>query len=81
MIENRIKNSHFNFEFENIKYENAGHLISSNPNVPPSMRQGKMEIGGKSYDYNFGGTENGDMAAQKDASIRVFKFLSKIEND
>lgn len=81
MIENRIKNSYFNFEFENIKYENAGHLISSNPNNTSTMRQGKMEIDGKSYDFDFGGTEDGDMAAQKDAVERVFRFVSKLEND
>ncbi len=45
------------------------------------MRQGKMEIEGKSYDFNFGGTETGDMVAQKDAAQRVFKFLSRLEND
>jgi dienelactone hydrolase len=81
MIENRIKMNNFHFDFENIKYENAGHLISSNPNNPSSNRQGKMDIGGKSYDFNFGGTETGDMVAQKDAAQRVFKFLSKLEND
>jgi uncharacterized protein len=61
MIENRIKMNNFHFDFENIKYENAGHLISSNPNNPSSIRQGKMDIGGKSYYFNFGGTETGDM--------------------
>lgn len=81
MIENRIKKSSFNFEFENIKYASAGHLISSNPNNPSTMRQGKMVINGKSYNYNFGGTEKGDKTAQKDASTRVFRFLSKVEND
>jgi hypothetical protein len=81
LIENRIKMNNFHFDFENIKYGNAGHLISSNPNNPSSMRQGKMEIEGKSYDFNFGGTETGDMEAQKDAAQRVFKFLSKLEND
>ncbi len=43
------------------------------------MRQGKMKIEGKSYDFNFGGTESGDMAAQKDVAQRVFKFLSKLK--
>lgn len=81
MIENKIKKNQFNFEFENIQYENAGHLISSNPNNPSTMRQGKMEVEGKSYDFNFGGTEKGDLAAQKDAAQRVFKFLSRLEND
>ena len=80
-IELRIKTNNFHFDFENIKYANAGHLISSNPNNPSSRREGKMEIEGKSYDFNFGGTETGDIEAQKDAAQRVFKFLSKLEND
>ena len=81
MIENRIKNSHFNFEVENIKYENAGHLISGNPNNPSSIRNGKMMIDGNSYNFDFGGTEDGDMAAQKDTSMRVFRFLSRLKNE
>ncbi|MEM7372455.1 MAG: acyl-CoA thioester hydrolase/BAAT C-terminal domain-containing protein [Bacteroidota bacterium] len=78
MIETRIKNNPFEFEIENIQYEHAGHLISGNPNNPSSMRQGNMMIDGNSYDFNFGGTEEGDMAAQKDASRRIFQFLSKL---
>lgn len=81
MIARRIENSHFNFDFENVQYENAGHLISGNPNHSATMRQGKMEVDGKSYNFNYGGTEEGDIAAQKDASMRVFRYLSKLEND
>lgn len=72
---------YFNFEIENIKYENAGHLISGNPNNPSSARKGKMMIDGNSYEFNFGGTEAGDRAAQQDASQRVFHFLSKLKNE
>lgn len=81
LLEKRIKLNNFQFDFENIQYKNAGHLISSNPNHPSTMRQGKMQIEGKSYAFNFGGTEKGDMEAQKDAAQRIFKFLSKLEND
>ncbi|MBY8964007.1 palmitoyl-CoA hydrolase [Flavobacterium sp. D11R37] len=81
MIARRIENSHFNFDFENVQYENAGHLISGNPNHTATMRQGKMEVDGKSYNFNYGGTEEGDIAAQKDASTRVFRYLSKLKND
>ena len=81
MIENRLKNSNYNFEVENIKYENAGHLISGNPNNPSSIRTGKMMIDGRSYHFDFGGTAAGDMAAQKDATTRVFRFLSKLKNE
>lgn len=81
MMENRIDTSAFNFIFENIQYENAGHLISGNPNFASTTRYGKMTIDGKNYDYGFGGTVDGDIAAQKDASKRVFEFLSKLRNE
>ena len=80
MIENRINDSPSNFAVENIQYENAGHLVSGNPNFAATMRSGKMMINGRSYDFGFGGTAAGDMAAQKDASKRVFRFLSKLKN-
>ncbi|UII19571.1 acyl-CoA thioester hydrolase/BAAT C-terminal domain-containing protein [Fulvivirga ligni] len=79
MIETRVKKIDSSFDIENVQYENAGHLISSNPNNPSSMRQGEMMIDGKSYNFRFGGNEGGDMKAQKDAYQRVFKFLSKLE--
>lgn len=78
MIENRIKHNNFAFEFDNIKYENAGHQISGNPNNPYSIRYGEMTIDQKKYIFEFGGTENGDIAAQNDAFVRVINFLSKI---
>jgi len=81
MIENRLKNSSFKFEVEHIKYKNAGHLISGNPNFPATMRYGKMMIDGKEYAYAFGGTEEGDGAAQKDASKQVFAYLSKMKDE
>ena len=81
MIEERINKRGFDFSFDNIQYEDAGHLISGNPDFPPTMRQGKLMIDGKRYEYNFGGTVEGDMNAQKDASKRVFDFLSKMRNE
>lgn len=78
MLEERINNNAFKYEFENIQYENAGHLLSGSPSHPPTMRQGNMMIDGKSYTYNFGGTLEGDIAAQQDASRRVFDFLAKL---
>ena len=81
MIVRRLKNNAFKFEFEHIKYENAGHLISGNPNNPSTMRQGTMVINGKTYQFNFGGTAAGDRTAQQDASKRVFNFLSKLKNE
>jgi len=78
LIENRIKNNAFEFDFENIKYKNACHLISGNPNQSSSIRQGEMWIDGKNYAFNFGGSNEGDAMARKDAFTRIFQFLSKL---
>ena len=80
-IEKRARNNSFKFKVDNIKYENAGHLISGNPNYPPKIRQGNMIIDGKQYQFNFGGTEEGDVKAQKDAFKRVFKYLNQFNDD
>lgn len=80
MIENRIETGSFNFKVENVKYEKAGHQISGNANNSTSIRHGKMMIEGKEYKFSFGGTGQGDLAAQKDARRRVFQFLSKLDD-
>ena len=81
MIENRLKNHNFKYHFKNIKYENAGHSISNNPKQLSELRIGKINIDGKYYEYEFGGTSEGDFNAKKDAYLQVFEFLLNLEND
>lgn len=81
MIETRLENKDFKYQFENIKYENAGHLISSNPELVSNARTGEMTINGKVYAYEYGGTDDGDAMAKKDAYKKVLNFLLSIEND
>lgn len=78
MIEERLKANNFKFGFENIRYKNAGHLISSNPDVISSSQKGQMKISGKTYDFEFGGTVEGDQEAKKDARNKILKFLSTL---
>jgi pimeloyl-ACP methyl ester carboxylesterase len=78
MIEQRIKESNFKNSFQNIKYEKAGHLISSNPEMNSDFRTGKMNINGKDYEFEFGGTNEGDQKAKQDAKIRLLEFIEKI---
>lgn len=80
MIEKRINDSDFKFDFNNIQYENAGHLISSNPDSDSdtSERMGKITIDGKVYEFAYGGTMNGDNKAKKLARIKVFEFIDKL---
>ena len=78
MIEKRLQANSFKFSFQNIKYENAGHLISSNPDDNISYSTGTINIGGKNYEYEFGGNDDGDFKAKRDAKIKLMEFLEKI---
>lgn len=78
MIEVRLENNSFEYSFQNIKYENAGHFISTNPDDDSSYRTGKIRINEKEYEYEFGGTDDGDYRAKQDARIELMKFIEKI---
>jgi len=78
MIEQRIKGSNFQYSFQNLKYEKTGHLISGNPERNSEFRTGKININGKDYEFEFGGTSEGDKKAKQDAKKRVFDFIAKI---
>ncbi|WP_438961891.1 acyl-CoA thioester hydrolase/BAAT C-terminal domain-containing protein [Nonlabens sp.] len=78
MIEQRIEENNFKHSFQNIKYEKAGHLISSHPEINSNNRIGHMNINGKDYEFEFGGTSEGDEKAKKDAKIRLMEYLEKI---
>ena len=78
MIEQRLKENNFKHSFQNIKYENAGHLISNNPEGNSNFRTGTINIDGKDYEYEFGGTNEGDFKAKKDAKIKLIEFIEKI---
>jgi dienelactone hydrolase len=79
MIEKRLSQHNFNHSFQSIKYDNAGHLISSNPEMNSGFRTGKMNVDGKEYEYKFGGTNEGDEKAKQDAKMKLFDFLENIE--
>ena len=78
MIEKRIKETNFKYQFQNIKYENAGHLISTHPNINSDIKTGSMTIDGKEYEFEFGGTSAGDTKAKKDARDKLFAFLEQL---
>ena len=81
MIEKRLKENNFKHSYKNIQYENAGHLISSNPKLNSNIRTGNINIDRKVYEYQFGGTDDGDFKAKKDAYLQVFKLISNLKND
>lgn len=78
MIEKRLKDNSFEHSFQNIKYDNAGHSISNNPNDNSSYRTGIININGKNYEYEFGGNDDGDFKAKQDAKIKLMEFIEKI---
>lgn len=78
MIEERLKEFNLDDKVQNIQYQNAGHLISGNPESDKEGRTGKMNVQGKQYDFRYGGTNEGDFKAKQDAKKRVLEFLSNI---
>lgn len=78
MIERRLHDNHFEHSFQNIKYDDAGHLISGNPDNHSNYRTGKINIDGKDYNYEFGGNAKGDFKATQDARMKLMKFLEKL---
>ncbi len=50
-------------------------MISGDPNRINYTRIGQMMIEGKSYQYEYGGTAEGDNLAQIDARDKVFIFI------
>ena len=78
MIEENLKAYEFKHSFQNIKYENAGHLITNKPEESSNKRTGIINISGKDYEYEFGGTNDGDLKAKKKAKIKLLEFIEKI---
>jgi dienelactone hydrolase len=78
MIEERLEKNDFGHAFYNIKYEDSGHLISTHPEMNSDVRTGSMKIKGKNYEYENGGTYEGDKKAKEDAKIRLIEFVKKL---
>lgn len=79
-IEKRIETHHFKHAFYNIQYKNAGHLISRNPDSESdvSVRAGLLNINGKDYKFEYGGSMDGDNQAKKLARLKLFEFLAAL---
>jgi len=71
MIEKRLEKNEFKHPFQNIKYDNAGHSISNNPDDKSNNRTGIMTFDGKDYEFEFGGNTDGNFKAKQDARIKL----------
>ena len=78
MIDKRLRENGFPHKVENIQYENAGHLISRNLATISQGRTGQMPIDGKRYDFEFGGTVEGDQAAISTSHDKIMAFLHNL---
>lgn len=78
MIEKRLEENNFDYAFNNFQFEKAGHLISRNPEQRTALRTGKINLGGREFEYEFGGTDSGDYQAKQEAKMRLMEFLKKI---
>lgn len=78
MLEDRIEDSNFEYEFKNIQYEDAGHLISGNPESKSEPRTGTMLIDDKQYSFEYGGTNDGDFKAKQNAKFELMQFMEKL---
>lgn len=76
-LEARAEKYGFSYELQNIQFEDAGHLISRNPesDSDTEIRRGEMNLDGKTYTFEFGGTQAGDNAAKKQAKAKVLAFV------
>lgn len=78
MLEDRIEKSNFKYPFINIQYDNAGHLISGNPETKPEQMTGTILIEDKQYSFEYGGTIEGDFRAKQNAKKEVMQLLENL---
>ena len=81
MIADRLAANNFSHDFENAQFEEAGHLISRSVETVTNGRVGQMHIGGKSYEFEYGGTIQGDKSAIMQSWNKVFSFIQKVEGE
>jgi len=80
MIEERLRAQGFQYEFDNVQYENAGHLISRDISMVSQGRIGQMEVDGKIYEFEYGGTIEGDKSAIIQSQEKILSFIQSYES-
>lgn len=78
MLEKRLEENNFKYQFENVQYDNAGHLISGNPESNSEQRTGHITIRDELYTFEHGGTNEGDFKAKQDAKKRVMQLVTEL---
>ncbi|MEM1218109.1 MAG: acyl-CoA thioester hydrolase/BAAT C-terminal domain-containing protein [Bacteroidota bacterium] len=78
MIEQRLTEKGFRYSVQNLQYDQSGHAISGNPDDASSYPVLTMNIDGKDYEYEQGGTAEGDFQAKQDARGKLMEFLGNL---
>lgn len=79
MIEERLIEFDFSHDVQNIQFEDAGHLISRNLATISAGRLGQMQVGGKLYEFEYGGTIEGDKLAITQSWEKILSFVQQYE--
>lgn len=74
MIVDRLEAYGFPNPYDNIVYQDAGHTITAQ-HSKAAVTSGQMYIGDKPYEFEYGGTPEGILKAQKDSRERVKAFV------
>lgn len=75
MIVSRLRKYDFQYKVQNIKYEHAGHRLRLPLHKALTAEQIDIEIDGKKYGCNLGGTPWGNFQAQLDSREAVDDFV------
>lgn len=74
-VVSRLKNAHFTYPVEHLKYPHAGHMAGRPEIVPAWHSWVKQPVSGR--EMNWGGTPKGDAQSSFDAIPKVLAFLQK----
>jgi hypothetical protein len=74
-VVSRLKRTQFGYNFENLKYPNAGHE-SGRPDITPAWH-GKIRNPTSGKENDLGGTARGDAHSSIDSMPKVLAFLKK----
>ena len=80
MIADRLQRNDFSYKVENLQYGDAGHLISRNLSTVSQGQLGKMKIGERVYEFEYGGSAKGDRKAIIDAKEKIRLFLEAVDS-
>lgn len=75
MITQRLIQHNFQYDFKNLRYENAGHRLRLPLHKALTAEQVDIEVDGKVYGCNLGGTPLGNFEAQWDSRGKVDEFV------